>query len=50
MGSTLPHHELWLYKDSSALKSVLKGMEESKTGKVKDFDMSELDDIGLDEK
>lgn len=46
---SIPHNELWLYKNPEALKSVLKGMEEAKVGKVKDFDMSELDDVNLDE-
>lgn len=46
---SIPHNELWLYKNSEALKSVLKGMKEAKAGKVKDFDMSELDDVDLNE-
>ena len=45
---SISHNELWLYKNPKALKSVLQGMEEAKAGKVKDFDMSELDDIDLD--
>ena len=46
---SIPHNELWLYKNPKALKSVLKGMEEAKAGKVKNFDMSELDDVDLDD-
>ena len=42
---SIPHNELWLYKNPEALKSVLRGMKEAKAGKVKDFDMSELDDV-----
>ena len=45
---SIPHNELWLYKNPEALKSVLKGIEEAKAGKVKSFDMSELDDVDLD--
>ncbi len=46
---SIPHNELWLYKNPEALKSVLRGMEEAKAGKVKNFDMSELNDVDLDE-
>ena len=46
---SIPHNELWLYKNPEALKSVLKGIEEAKAGKVKNFDMSELDDVDLDQ-
>ena len=46
---SIPHNELWLYKNPEALKSVLKGMEQAKAGKVKNFDMSELDDVDLNE-
>jgi hypothetical protein len=30
-------HELWLYRNPEALKSVLKGLEESREGKLIDL-------------
>jgi len=32
---SVPMHELWLYKNPRALKTVLKGLEESREGKLK---------------
>jgi hypothetical protein len=32
---SVPMHELWLYKNPRALKMVLKGLEESREGKLK---------------
>ena len=34
---SVPMHELWLYKNPRALKMVLKGLEESREGKLKDL-------------
>ena len=31
----IPARELWLYKNAKAMKAVQKGLEQSKTGKVK---------------
>ena len=41
-------HELWLYRNPEALKSVLKGLEESREGKLIDlgsFEKYSDDDI-----
>ncbi len=38
----VPKEERWLYENPEALKSVLKGLKESKEGKVKTFDMKRL--------
>jgi len=32
---TVPLHEAWLYKNQTALKSVMRGIEEAKKGRVK---------------
>lgn len=34
---SVPMHELWLYRNPQALKMVLKGLEESREGKLKDL-------------
>jgi hypothetical protein len=34
---SVPMHELWLYRNPEALKTVLKGLEEAGAGKVKEL-------------
>jgi hypothetical protein len=34
---SIPMHELWLYRNPKALKMVLKGLEESRMGKLVDM-------------
>jgi hypothetical protein len=34
---SVPMHELWLYRNPKALKSVLKGLQESREGKLVDL-------------
>lgn len=44
----MQEHELWLYRNPEALKSVLKGLEESREGKLVDlgsFEQYASDDI-----
>ncbi len=38
----IPAHEMWLYKNKSALKMVKKGLKESAEGKAKKLDFSML--------
>lgn len=44
-------HELWLYRNPEALKSVLKGLEESREGKIVDMGSFEkfADDVADDD-
>ena len=45
---SVPMHELWLYRNSRALKMVVKGLEEAREGKLKDlgsFEKHADDDI-----
>lgn len=34
----IPEKEAWLYKNPKAMKSVMKGLQDAKEGKVKEFD------------
>ncbi|MGB8682382.1 MAG: hypothetical protein WCD12_05815 [Candidatus Binatus sp.] len=34
---SVPMHELWLYRNTKALKSVLRGLQESREGKLVDL-------------
>ena len=34
----IPVKEVWLYKNSQALKSVKKGLKDAQTGKIREFD------------
>ncbi len=39
----IPARELWLYQNPAALKSVLKGLDQSKKGEVEKLDVADLD-------
>lgn len=40
--STIPSRETWLYKNKESLSTVLNGLDDAQTGKVKKFDINSL--------